>query len=135
MCHLTNSSNSALSPESTKQKARKAPLINYPQGPPPEYSSPSEPRPPTSETNSNSTRSASDQSVLPYNRAYSGPEGCVEQSTRAYHLPFAQAEASDFLPKGEWYEVWLAESRFNPRRDKPMSDWLSDWEKDFENLE
>ena len=111
-----------------------APLIEYPQGNPSERSSPSKPHPPTSETNSNSTRSDSERSVLSPDRGYAGPEGREEQSTRAHHLSLRQAEASDFLPEGKWYEVWLAENRFNPRRERPMSQWLSDWEKDFESL-
>ena len=111
-----------------------APLIEYPQGTPCERSSPSKPHPPKSETNSNSTRSDSERSVLSPDRGYAGPEGREEQSTRAHHLSLRQAEASDFLPEGKWYEVWLAENRFNPRRDRPMSQWLSDWEKDFESL-
>lgn len=124
---------SASTPEKKKQKGRMVPLINYPQGPPPERSSPSKPRFPTSETNSNSTSSASERSVLP-NRADTGPEGYEDQSTRANHRQFRQAEASDFLPKGEWYELWKAEIRSNPRRERPMSQWLSDWEYDFESL-
>lgn len=132
--HLTNAFNSALTPENKKQKGRKVPLIDYPQGTPSECSSPSKPHPPTSETNSNSTRSTSERSFLPSDRSYSSPEGCEQQSTRVHQLHFGQAEASDFLPKGKWYEVWLAQNRFNPRRDSPMAQWLSDWEKDFESL-
>ena len=133
-CHLTNAFNSASTPENKKQKGRKAPLIDYPQGTPSERSSPSKPHPPTRETNSNSTRSDSERSGFPSESGYAGPEGCKEQSTRAHHLSLGQAEASDFLPEGKWYKEWLAENRFNPRRHRPMSQWLSDWEKDFKSL-
>lgn len=110
-----------------------APVIDYPQGNPPQRSSPSKPHPPTSNTNSNSTHSASERSILPSESGYSGPEGHAERGSRVHHPHFGQAEASDFLPKGKWYEVWLAENRFNPRRDGPMAQWLSDWEKEFES--
>ena len=111
-----------------------APLIDYPQGKPPQRSSLPKPHPPTSETKSNSTHSASERSTLRSDSGYSGPEGSEEQTTRVQQLQFGQAEASDFLPKGKWYELWLAQNRFNPRRDGPMAQWLSDWERDFESL-
>ncbi|KAL2043320.1 hypothetical protein N7G274_003626 [Stereocaulon virgatum] len=38
-----------------------------------------------------------------------------------------------YLPGSEWYRDVITQNFQNPRKDKPITQWLSEWDQEFDD--